>query len=126
MTPPAIRVSATVLGTPDPRSLATFYERLLGWTTVADEAAWVMLRPPDGGSGLSFQLEDRYEAPVWPPEAGRQQMMAHLDIGVEDLDAAVAWAGELGAKLAAHQPQAEVRVLLDPDGHPFCLFPTSV
>jgi hypothetical protein len=28
----------------------------------------------------------------------------------------------LGATLAAHQPQEEVRVLLDPAGHPFCLY----
>ncbi|CAN5836641.1 hypothetical protein BH24ACT6_BH24ACT6_16980 [soil metagenome] len=27
----------------------------------------------------------------------------------------------LGATLAEHQPQANVRVLLDPAGHPFCL-----
>jgi catechol 2,3-dioxygenase-like lactoylglutathione lyase family enzyme len=116
-------VSATVLGSPDPRRLATFYERLLGWRRVADEAGWVMLRPPEGGTGLSFQVEDAYEAPVWPPEAGRQQMMAHLDVGVDDLAAGVAWACELGATLSTRQPQDEVRVLLDPDGHPFCLFP---
>ena len=48
--------------------------------------------------------------------------MVHLDVAAEDLDAAVAWALELGATLAEHQPQDDVRVLLDPDGHPFCLF----
>jgi hypothetical protein len=45
-------------------------------------------------------------------------MMLHLDIGVRDLAAAV----ELGAALPSHQPQADVRVLLDPAGHPFCLY----
>ena len=30
---------------------------------------------------------------------------------------------DAGATLAAHQPQKAVRVMLDPDGHPFCLFP---
>jgi hypothetical protein len=50
-------------------------------------------------------------------------MMMHLDIGVGDLEAGVAWAIESGARLAEFQPQEHVRVMLDPDGHPFCLFP---
>jgi catechol 2,3-dioxygenase-like lactoylglutathione lyase family enzyme len=120
---PRLRVSATVLGAPDPRALAGFYERLLGWTRVADEPEWVMLKPPSGGSGLSFQYEAHYLAPVWPAEPGRPQMTSHLDIAADDLDAAVRWALDQGATLAGHQPQEEVRVLLDPAGHPFCLFP---
>jgi Glyoxalase-like domain len=40
---------------------------------------------------------------------------------VDDLDAAVADAVALGARVAAFQPQDNVRVLLDPAGHPFCL-----
>jgi hypothetical protein len=49
-------------------------------------------------------------------------MMTHLDIAVEDLTAGVPWAAEAGATLASYQPQEHVRVLLDPAGHPFCLF----
>jgi hypothetical protein len=48
--------------------------------------------------------------------------MVHLDIAVDDLQAAVSWAVEAGAVLAADQPQEDVRVLLDPAGHPFCFF----
>jgi hypothetical protein len=58
---------------------------------------------------------------VWPAVPGQQQMTMHLDIGVEDLEAAVAWALDLGATQAAFQPQAHVRVMLDPAGNPFCL-----
>jgi catechol 2,3-dioxygenase-like lactoylglutathione lyase family enzyme len=125
MTRPRTRVSATVLGSPDPRALAAFYARLLGWKIVHEEPVWVMLKPPDGGTGLSFQHEPEHVPPVWPPVAGQQQMMLHLDIGVDDLDAAVTWALEGGATLTDHQPQEHVRVLLDPDGHPFCLFPAD-
>jgi predicted enzyme related to lactoylglutathione lyase len=121
--PPRFRLAAAVLGAPDPGALADFYEQLLGWTRRADEPDWVMLRSPDGAMGLSFQTETAYERPVWPPEPGRQQMMVHLDIGTDDLDAAVTRAVELGARPADHQPQEEVRVMLDPVGHPFCLFP---
>jgi hypothetical protein len=46
----------------------------------------------------------------------------HLDIRVGDLEPAVAWATEAGAVLAGYQPQEDVRVMLDPAGHPFCLF----
>lgn len=116
------RVSATVLGTPDPRGLAAFYRELLGWDEVWDEPDWVMLRPPGGGSGLSFQLEADHEAPSWPARPGDQQMQAHLDIAVDDVEAGAARAVSLGARPADHQPQDDVRVMLDPAGHPFCLF----
>jgi hypothetical protein len=59
---------------------------------------------------------------VWPPEDERQQMMAHLDFEVEDLGAAVDDAVAAGARVAEFQPQERVRVMLDPAGHPFCLY----
>jgi catechol 2,3-dioxygenase-like lactoylglutathione lyase family enzyme len=122
MAQPRMRLSATVLDAPDARELATFYQQLLGWQRVADEANWVELQPPAGGAGLSFQSEPHFVAPVWPSTPRAQQMMSHLDIEVADLDASVAWALSLGAQLAAFQPQDDVRVMLDPVGHPFCLF----
>ena len=122
MTQPRMRVSATVLGAPDPRALAAFYEQLLGWTRVADKPEWVMLRPPSGGTGLSFQAEENYRPPEWSERSTGQDKMLHLDIKVDDLDSAVAHAVASGARLAEHQPQRRVRVMLDPAGHPFCLF----
>jgi catechol 2,3-dioxygenase-like lactoylglutathione lyase family enzyme len=119
---PRTRLSATVLGAPDPRALGAFYARLLGWTVVTNESGWVRVRPPSGETGLSFQAESDYVKPVWPPRPGEQQMMSHLDIGVDDLEAGVAWAIAGGATLAEFQPQEHVRVMLDPAGHPFCLF----
>ncbi|OEU86808.1 glyoxalase, partial [Streptomyces abyssalis] len=60
--------------------------------------------------------------PVWPAGPGDQQMMIHLDIEVDDLDAASDHAVAGGAVVAEFQPQEGVRVLFDPVGHPFCLF----
>lgn len=117
-----LRVSATTLSTPDVDRLAAFYESLLGWERVDDSPGWVRLRPPGGGAGLSFHHDEHFRRPVWPSTGGEQQPMAHLDIATDDLDAAVARAVALGAKVADHQPQRGVRVLLDPDGRPFCLF----
>jgi catechol 2,3-dioxygenase-like lactoylglutathione lyase family enzyme len=126
MPQPRMRISATVLGASDPPALGAFYSRLLGWNMVKNDPEWVMVKPPSGGTGLSFQLETEYVPPVWPSAPGQQQMMSHLDIAVADLDAGVAWALEVGATLAEFQPQERVRVMLDPAGHPFCLFPAEV
>jgi len=76
----------------------------------------------DAGYNLAFQTERRYVRPTWPAEEGAQQMMLHLDLQVDDLEQAVAHAVECGAKQAAYQPQDTVRVMLDPAGHPFCLY----
>lgn len=110
------------LGGPDPRALARFYARLLGWEINTDEPTWVTLPNPGGGIGLAFQIEDEWTPPVWPASPGEQQMTQHLEIQVDDLDGAVAHARECGATVAEFQPQAGVRVCLDPAGHPFCLF----
>jgi hypothetical protein len=59
---------------------------------------------------------------VWPAAEREQQMMSHLDIAVDDLGEGVRWAVENGATEASFQPQDGVRVMLDPAGHPFCLF----
>ena len=121
---PSVRLTAPVLGTPDPQSLARFYQRLLGWPLRDDEAEWATLRPTDGGTGLSFQLESDHVPPVWPPEPGAQLMQIHLDLDVDDLAAASAVAEEAGAvHIGGHEDDDEiVRVYCDPAGHPFCLF----
>jgi catechol 2,3-dioxygenase-like lactoylglutathione lyase family enzyme len=119
---PSFSLTAAVLGTPDPPGLARFYQRLLGWPIGTEDPTWATLRPEGGGTGLSFQLEDEHTPPVWPAGAEDQQMQLHLDIRVDDLEAAVAVAVEAGARVADFQPQDDVRVCLDPAGHPFCLF----
>ena len=63
-------LTSTVLGTPDPRGLARFYQQLLGWPLGTDDPEWATLRPEDGGAGLSFQLEEEHVRPVWPAGPG--------------------------------------------------------
>ena len=119
---PRLTMTGTNIDAPDANALADFYRRLLGWETREEEPGWVILRPPEGGQTLSFQTEERYVRPVWPAGPGDQQMMMHLEIKVDDLGASVAHAVAQGATLASFQPQDDVRVCLDPAGHPFCLF----
>jgi len=112
-----------VLDASDARALAHFYRDLLDWELVVDNDNHCILHPRDGGVAyLATQTAAGYERPTWPNAEGRQQMMMHLDFEVTDLPAAVSHAVELGAELAGLQPQDDVRVLLDPDGHPFCLY----
>jgi predicted enzyme related to lactoylglutathione lyase len=129
---PPMRVSGPVLDAANPVELARFYERLLGWTMTdcegprpgfPPEDGWARLRSPSGDLKLEFQWEQHYVRPVWPPVPGEPQMMLHLDILVEDLDAGVAWALESGATVAEHQPQrpGDHVIMLDPEGHPFCM-----
>ncbi|HEV2371618.1 MAG TPA: VOC family protein [Streptosporangiaceae bacterium] len=130
---PELMVTSVTIGAPDPRALAAFYQRMLGWTLTAEDPArpgfppedgWAQLRPPEGQAGptLNFEYEAHYVRPLWPSEAGRQHITEHLDIWVKNLDEAVAWAVDAGATLAGFQPQSDVRVMIDPAGHPFCLF----
>ena len=117
-----IQLKTVVLDCPDAHELADFYGRLLGWTKTFKEPDWVLMRDPNGGTGLSFQSEPLYQRPVWPEEPETQQKMLHLDFLVEDLDAASAHAQACGAVLAPEQYLANVLVFFDPAGHPFCLF----
>ncbi|HZN71886.1 MAG TPA: VOC family protein [Micromonosporaceae bacterium] len=129
-----MQVSSVTIGAPDPRELAGFYERLLGWTlaTIEDplpgdppEAGFAQLKYPSDGPGLmtiNIEYEKEYVRPVWPSEPGKQHITVHLDVPAADLEGAVARALEAGATLADYQPQKDVRVMLDPAGHPFCLF----
>lgn len=119
---PRMSLSGIVLDSPDAQELAGFYQRLLGWHVEQDEPGWVKLASPEGGPGLSFQSEPVFRRPSWPSDPAEQQMMIHLDIKVDDLDEAGRHALAAGAVLADHQPQEDVRVYLDPVGHPFCLF----
>ncbi len=111
----------TAIEAPDPSALARFYSELLGWPIGHEEPGTVILTAPEGPVYFVFQEAAQYQRPVWPTRSDQQRPMMHFDFQVGDLDSAVAEAVALGASVADHQPQANVRVLFDPAGHPFCL-----
>ncbi len=110
------RYPTIVLDCPDAAALARFYGGLLGWTVEVDDG-WADVR--DEHQCISFQQVARYTAPGWPGQDVPQQM--HIDVVVDDLDAAEPAVLELGATKHEHQPGTSFRVFLDPAGHPFCL-----
>lgn len=115
-----------VLDTRDPLALAEFYSSLMDWKIVKQEPEFVAVAPlGENVAYLAFQRSPDYDQPTWPNKSHAQQMMMHLDIQVAHLESAVKVATEAGATEAEHQPQESVRVMLDPDGHPFCLYVDS-
>ncbi|MFD4668269.1 VOC family protein [Lentzea sp. NPDC058450] len=116
-----MRLTSVTVGTSRPLELAAFYARLLGGEVAREEPDWAQVRVP-GGLTLNFEHEGCFRRPVWPAVAGEQIASQHLDVEVDDLDAAAGHAVACGAVMAVAQPQENVRVLIDPDGHPFCLF----
>ncbi len=111
-----------VLDAPDVAVLARFYAELRGWKIHRCDENDASLDTGEGVAYLSVQRNENYVRPVWPGEPGQPQMMLHLDFEVTDLAAEVQRALDLGAELPGFQPQDDVRVLLDPAGHPFCLY----
>ena len=118
---PSFHVGAVNMDCADAAVMADFYSQLLGWDVAWRDHDFVVLREPNGGTTLSFQQEAWYAPPVWPERPGEQTKMMHLDVKVDDLDAAVAHAISVGGRLAEHQPRPDLRIMLDPAGHPFCL-----
>jgi len=117
----------------DVEELAAFYSKLLGWEiwhrdtpeTAQGGIGWISLRNPDGGTGLSFQAEEWYKPPVWPETRHALTKMMHFEVATDDVPAAVRRVIELGGREASPQPADrdpnQLRVMLDPAGHPFCL-----
>ena len=103
---------------------STFWAGLLGgevhrdedWPSIVVDGEWVM----------GVQLAPNHLVPEWP--TGTQQQQVHIDLHVDDLDAAGQRAIELGARQLqaprrpADNPDGNERfaVYASPAGHPFC------
>jgi hypothetical protein len=102
----------------EPDVLAEFWAAMLGGEVVFTTAQAVGVRTDH--AWLSAMRVDGYRPPTWPEDTVPKQV--HLDLGVDDLDAAVTEAERLGATATQFQPAPEARrIMLDPAGHPFCL-----
>ena len=119
-----IKLKTVILETNDISTLCSFYSELLQWPIVFQVDTFVRIQAPQNGTGIAFQFDEDYTPPKWPTEKGKQQMMAHLDLGVADkseMKKAIEKAVKLGAKIADVQYGNEEWItMLDPAGHPFC------
>jgi Glyoxalase-like domain len=112
------RLGGISLDTDDPKGLAAFYRALLDAQVVLESDDFVALKA-DGIYLTAMRVGD-HRPPDWPSSLVPKQL--HLELSVDDLDAAELEAIRLGASRPASQlcPE-EFRVLIDPAGHPFCL-----
>ena len=102
----------------DPLALGEFWAAMLGGEIMFTSTMTVLIRTD--WVWLSALRVPDYVAPTWP--GGDVPKQIHLDLAVTELEAAVAEAERLGARIAPVQPAPDrLRVLLDPAGHPFCL-----
>jgi catechol 2,3-dioxygenase-like lactoylglutathione lyase family enzyme len=114
------RLEKTVLDCPDPRELAAFYGEILGMPVNEDtDGEWVVIGREPGMRELAFQRDADYTPPSWPDT--RRPQHAHLDIRVDDVDAAERAVLDLGARVLQGEAGTGFRVYADPAGHPFCL-----
>jgi catechol 2,3-dioxygenase-like lactoylglutathione lyase family enzyme len=108
------RLHHVVLDCREPLALAEFYSRLLGDPVSYVSDDWVVVSTSTQASGLAFQLAPDHLPPTWPDPAVPQQV--HLDVMVEDVEAATQQVLALGASKLDGED-----VFADPAGHPFCL-----
>ncbi len=112
-------VGAVIVDCDDPEALAGFWGALLD-TEVArrlgDPPQYVDLGPVGGAPYLGFQRVSERKV---------VKNRVHVDVNVEDVDAATARVEELGGRRV---PGGDVeehgfrwRVMLDPEGNEFCL-----
>lgn len=113
------RLEKTVFDCPDPRALAAFYAEVLGMRVNEDLGDWVVIGREPGMRELGFQRASVWVPPRWPDPHHPQQL--HVDIRVDDVDAAERGVVALGARRVPGARETGFRVFVDPVGHPFCL-----
>ncbi|MEA2826703.1 MAG: hypothetical protein QOG43_1142 [Actinomycetota bacterium] len=99
----------------DPTALATFWGEVLGSEVVVRRPDWVYVHDPSSGVRIAFQQ-------VPEPKQGKNRL--HLDVEVADIAAAIPRCVALGATVVGEVQQDEAgrfQVMLDPEGHEFCL-----
>jgi catechol 2,3-dioxygenase-like lactoylglutathione lyase family enzyme len=123
---PRIRWTGLAIDCAEAEPVARFYERLLGFEIRSLGPRWAQLFDPAGGVHLNIQGESWYRPPTWPEQPGELTKMLHLEVEVDDVGAAVELALAAGGSEAPWQPPDRdpnrLRVVLDPAGHPLCLF----
>jgi predicted enzyme related to lactoylglutathione lyase len=115
----ANRWSGLTIDCADPARLASFWSAVLGIPPSeehGDEPNWATLGSRSGDQPrLTFQRV---------PEAKTTKVRIHLDVQVDDIEAGRKQVEDLGGRWSGERHDYEegvVLVMLDPEGHEFCL-----
>ena len=110
------RIGSVVINTTDPDALASFWMALLDVGIANRSGPWFIWLEPQhqGGISVAFQRVD-------DPTGGRRRL--HLDMSVDDREAAVERVIELGGSKVEDHTIGDFTwsVVADPDGNEFCL-----
>lgn len=107
-----------------PKKLAVFYKDFLDWEIKFETDDFVSLSAAGFAVRLGFQRNEDYLPPVWPEQPDRQQQMVHLDFKAaskDEMRSLARLAVDFGASIAEDQFSEDWIVLIDPEGHPFCI-----
>ncbi|MDR3121909.1 MAG: VOC family protein [Clostridiales bacterium] len=116
-----IKIGDIAIDCKEREKLRDFYADLLGWEKRVMFGCPAVVSA-EGFTLIFMETDCEYCPPVWPDEPGTQQKQMHFNFEVANLARAVAEAEGLGAKRSASQFGGEhFVVMLDPEGHPFCL-----
>jgi predicted enzyme related to lactoylglutathione lyase len=116
MTKPAPTIGL-VLDCRDPVALAEFWAPALGYVSLGEAGAYVVLLP-DGRPGPKLLLQQ-------VPETKTTKNRMHLDIDAADIEAEAARLEALGARRVAddqiHEHDTNWILMADPEGSEFCV-----
>ncbi|SES36038.1 hypothetical protein SAMN05216199_3104 [Pedococcus cremeus] len=97
---PIAALKMLTLDCADPGTSARFWSEVLGWEQPYADDNYAMLTGP--AHALGFGPVEDYQPPSWPNTKGSKQF--HLDLAVDDLEAAERACLALGATAPAEQP----------------------
>ncbi len=116
-----IKHQVVVFDAADLEAESSFWAGVLGGVVDAEEA-WHMV-VVEGNARVGVQLAPNHVRPEWPD--GVQQQQIHLDLWVDDFEAAHTEVVRLGATLLKPAEDTDegdnFQVYADPAGHPFCI-----
>ena len=115
-----IRIQCLNIDCHDPRTVAGFWERALGWRRTHETRDEIVLEPP-AGSAEDGVAPDLLFLRVPDPTAGKNRL--HLDLRPDDQYREVQRLIGLGARPVSIGQPADVSwvVLADPEGNEFCV-----
>jgi predicted enzyme related to lactoylglutathione lyase len=112
---PIARPLAITIDCHDPRSLLSFWQKLVGGNLMAESPDdYLMLENVPTIGMMGFQKV---------PEAKQVKNRVHLDLHVADIDAAIESSTQIGATrhgVVHEEPANFFQVMSDPEGNEFC------
>ncbi len=117
-TEPVGRFLEVVIDVSDLERGGAFWMAVLGVESVGGDHRYLWLKEQPGALSIILQR-------VTEPKAGKNRV--HVDLRVDDLDAALARVEALGGRKVRYveEPGERFIVVADPDGNEFCLVPES-